>query len=123
MEMVNRTRFTKNFYHCNGINSLPPEMIWAEICTKENDVKIELELHGGFFVHTPYTLLKLHEATCEASNRSPTSPINAFSLLKNQFPAPSTLLPSGPGWLEQIVEDYGFGRYPYFHRVFIRSMA
>ncbi len=28
---------------------------------KENNVKIALELHGGFLVHTPYTLLKLRE--------------------------------------------------------------
>ncbi|GAA0359404.1 sugar phosphate isomerase/epimerase family protein [Bacillus horti] len=32
---------------------------------KEYDVKIALELHGGFLVHTPYTLLKLREATNE----------------------------------------------------------
>ena len=29
-------------------------------------MKIGLELHGGFLVHTPYTLLKLREATCDA---------------------------------------------------------
>ncbi|MFJ7746527.1 sugar phosphate isomerase/epimerase family protein [Peribacillus sp. NPDC097295] len=29
-------------------------------------VKIGLELHGGFLVHTPYTLLKLREATSDA---------------------------------------------------------
>ncbi|MED3624737.1 sugar phosphate isomerase/epimerase family protein [Neobacillus thermocopriae] len=33
---------------------------------KENGVKIGLELHAGFLVHTPYTLLKLREATCDA---------------------------------------------------------
>jgi sugar phosphate isomerase/epimerase len=33
---------------------------------QENNVKIGLELHGGFLVHTPYTLLKLREETCEA---------------------------------------------------------
>jgi sugar phosphate isomerase/epimerase len=33
---------------------------------QESNVKIGLELHGGFLVHTPYTLLKLREATCEA---------------------------------------------------------
>lgn len=30
------------------------------------NVKIGLELHGGFLVHSPYTLLKLRELTCEA---------------------------------------------------------
>ncbi|ASN04606.1 sugar phosphate isomerase/epimerase family protein [Virgibacillus necropolis] len=29
-------------------------------------VKIGLELHAGFLVHTPYTMLKLREATCDA---------------------------------------------------------
>ncbi|EIT86320.1 xylose isomerase [Fictibacillus macauensis ZFHKF-1] len=33
---------------------------------KERNVKIGLELHGGFLVHTPYTLLKLREETCDA---------------------------------------------------------
>ena len=33
---------------------------------EEHNVKIGLELHGGFLVHTPYTLLKLREQTCEA---------------------------------------------------------
>ncbi|MCD7035584.1 sugar phosphate isomerase/epimerase [Metabacillus sp. GX 13764] len=33
---------------------------------EEHGVKIGLELHGGFLVHTPYTLLKLREETCEA---------------------------------------------------------
>ncbi|MBE6183372.1 sugar phosphate isomerase/epimerase family protein [Heyndrickxia ginsengihumi] len=33
---------------------------------EQHHVKIGLELHGGFLVHTPYTLLKLREATCEA---------------------------------------------------------
>jgi sugar phosphate isomerase/epimerase len=33
---------------------------------EKNGVKIGLELHGGFLVHTPYTLLKLREETCEA---------------------------------------------------------
>ncbi|GAE29104.1 sugar phosphate isomerase/epimerase family protein [Halalkalibacter hemicellulosilyticus] len=33
---------------------------------KEHGVKVGLELHGGFLVHTPYTLLKLREETCDA---------------------------------------------------------
>lgn len=33
---------------------------------EDHHVKIGLELHGGFLVHTPYTLLKLREKTCEA---------------------------------------------------------
>ncbi|MFC7391619.1 sugar phosphate isomerase/epimerase family protein [Scopulibacillus cellulosilyticus] len=33
---------------------------------EDHNVKIGLELHGGFLVHTPYTLLKLREKTCEA---------------------------------------------------------
>ncbi|APH06267.1 sugar phosphate isomerase/epimerase family protein [Bacillus weihaiensis] len=41
---------------------------WKEVgnYAKENNVKIGLELHGGFLVHTPYTMLKLREATCDA---------------------------------------------------------
>ncbi|KIL49490.1 sugar phosphate isomerase/epimerase family protein [Jeotgalibacillus soli] len=40
---------------------------WQDIANvaKEHNVKIGLELHGGFLVHTPYTLLKLREATNE----------------------------------------------------------
>lgn len=33
---------------------------------QEHNVKIGLELHGGFLVHTPYTMLKLREETCDA---------------------------------------------------------
>ena len=33
---------------------------------KDHGVKIGLELHGGFLVHSPYTMLKLREATCDA---------------------------------------------------------
>lgn len=33
---------------------------------KEHGVKIGLELHAGFSVHTPYTMLKLREATNDA---------------------------------------------------------
>ncbi|MCL2864680.1 MAG: sugar phosphate isomerase/epimerase [Lachnospiraceae bacterium] len=41
---------------------------WKEIgaLAESKNVKIALELHGGFLVHTPYTLLKLREATCKA---------------------------------------------------------
>jgi len=41
---------------------------WRELgaFAKEHNVKIALELHGGFLVHTPYTLLKLREETCDA---------------------------------------------------------
>ncbi|MEK3889787.1 sugar phosphate isomerase/epimerase family protein [Bacillus sp. FSL K6-3431] len=38
---------------------------WGQFA-KDHHVKIGLELHGGFLVHTPYTLLKLREATCDA---------------------------------------------------------
>lgn len=38
---------------------------WGQYA-KDKNVKIGLELHGGFLVHTPYTLLKLREATCDA---------------------------------------------------------
>jgi sugar phosphate isomerase/epimerase len=41
---------------------------WKEVgqLAQDHQVKIGLELHGGFLVHTPYTLLKLREATCDA---------------------------------------------------------
>lgn len=41
---------------------------WKEIgkLAEESNVKIGLELHGGFLVHTPHTMLKLREATCDA---------------------------------------------------------
>ncbi|WP_088052371.1 sugar phosphate isomerase/epimerase family protein [Virgibacillus dakarensis] len=32
---------------------------------KDHGVKVGLELHAGFSVHTPYTMLKLREATCD----------------------------------------------------------
>ncbi|TWI55898.1 sugar phosphate isomerase/epimerase family protein [Halalkalibacter nanhaiisediminis] len=38
---------------------------WGQFA-KDHNVKIGLELHGGFLVHTPYTLLKLREETCDA---------------------------------------------------------
>ncbi|TMU88301.1 sugar phosphate isomerase/epimerase [Bacillus sp. BHET2] len=41
---------------------------WKEMgkLAEDHNVKIGLELHGGFLVHTPYTLLKLREETCDA---------------------------------------------------------
>ncbi|MFC4023914.1 sugar phosphate isomerase/epimerase family protein [Oceanobacillus longus] len=33
---------------------------------QDHGIKVGLELHAGFLVHTPYTLLKLREATCDA---------------------------------------------------------
>lgn len=38
---------------------------WKEIAqlAEEHQVKIGIELHAGFLVHTPYTMLKLREAT------------------------------------------------------------
>jgi sugar phosphate isomerase/epimerase len=41
---------------------------WREIgkLAEQTNVKIGLELHGGFLVHTPYTLLKLREQTSNA---------------------------------------------------------
>lgn len=33
---------------------------------KDHGVKVGLELHAGFLVHTPYTMVKLREATCDA---------------------------------------------------------
>ena len=41
---------------------------WKEIgeLAKENNVKIAIEIHGGFAVNSPYTMLKLREATNDA---------------------------------------------------------
>lgn len=41
---------------------------WKKVAAiaDEHNIKIGLELHGGFLVHTPYTLLKLREATSDA---------------------------------------------------------
>lgn len=41
---------------------------WKEIgqLAEESNVKIALELHGGFLVHTPHTILKLRDATSPA---------------------------------------------------------
>ncbi|WP_413377584.1 sugar phosphate isomerase/epimerase family protein [Alkalihalobacillus sp. 1P02AB] len=38
---------------------------WGQYA-KDHNVKIGLELHGGFLVHTPHTMLKLREETCDA---------------------------------------------------------
>ncbi|WP_440857945.1 sugar phosphate isomerase/epimerase family protein [Staphylococcus shinii] len=40
---------------------------WRKVAeyAKSNDVKIGIELHAGFLVHTPYTMLKLRTATNE----------------------------------------------------------
>ncbi|WP_243387032.1 sugar phosphate isomerase/epimerase family protein [Bacillus kexueae] len=38
---------------------------WGKFA-QDHNVKVGLELHGGFLVHTPYTMLKLREETCEA---------------------------------------------------------
>lgn len=40
---------------------------WREIAelAKEYDVKVGLELHGGFLVHSPHTMLELRKATNE----------------------------------------------------------
>ncbi|MBS4177856.1 sugar phosphate isomerase/epimerase family protein [Lederbergia citrea] len=38
---------------------------WGKFA-QDHNVKIGLELHGGFLVHTPYTILKLRELTCDA---------------------------------------------------------
>lgn len=50
----------------SGITNLFP--IWKEIgkLAEEHSVKIGIELHGGFLCHTPYTILKLREETCDA---------------------------------------------------------
>ncbi|MDC3415991.1 sugar phosphate isomerase/epimerase family protein [Aquibacillus salsiterrae] len=41
---------------------------WKEVgqYAESKNVKIGLELHAGFLVHTPYTMLKLREETCDA---------------------------------------------------------
>src|SRR5699024_3829331 len=33
---------------------------------EDHGIKVGIELHAGFLVHTPYTMLKLREATCDA---------------------------------------------------------
>lgn len=54
-----------DIYNWQWENKLIP--YWQDIAevAKEANVKIGLELHGGFLVHSPYTLLKLREATNE----------------------------------------------------------
>ncbi|MDR7071838.1 sugar phosphate isomerase/epimerase family protein [Fictibacillus barbaricus] len=44
---------------------IPYWRTWGQFA-KDHGVKIGLELHGGFLVHTPHTLLKLREETCDA---------------------------------------------------------
>ncbi|KYD08659.1 sugar phosphate isomerase/epimerase [Heyndrickxia sporothermodurans] len=65
---------------------------WGQFA-KDHDVKIGLELHGGFLVHTPYTLLKLREATCDAigANLDPShlwwqgiDPVGAIKILAKE---------------------------------------
>lgn len=60
---------------------------------KDHHVKIGLELHGGFLVHTPYTLLKLREKTCDAigANLDPShlwwqgiDPVGAIKILAKE---------------------------------------
>jgi len=54
-----------DIYNWQWENKLIP--YWRDISelAKEANVKIGLELHGGFLVHSPYTLLKLRQATNE----------------------------------------------------------
>ncbi|MDZ6245704.1 sugar phosphate isomerase/epimerase [Klebsiella pneumoniae] len=65
---------------------------WQDIASKirGSGVKIALEMHGGFLVHTPYTLLKLREATSQdiGANLDPShmwwqgiDPVEAIKLL------------------------------------------
>ena len=67
---------------------------WKEInrYASERGVKIGLELHGGFSVHTPATMLRLREATGEAigANLDPShmwwqgiDPVEAIKILGN----------------------------------------
>ena len=55
-----------DIYKWQWENKLIP--YWKEIgeMASEYGVKIGIELHGGFLCHTPYTLLKLRENTCDA---------------------------------------------------------
>ncbi|WJP97980.1 sugar phosphate isomerase/epimerase family protein [Macrococcus bovicus] len=54
-----------DIYNWQWENKLIP--YWQDIAelAKEANIKIGLELHGGFLVHSPYTLLKLRKATNE----------------------------------------------------------
>ena len=55
-----------DIYHWQWEQKLIP--YWKEVgkLAEDHGVKIGIELHGGFSVHTPYTLLKLREATSPA---------------------------------------------------------
>ncbi|EUJ30275.1 hypothetical protein MFLO_10648 [Listeria floridensis FSL S10-1187] len=68
---------------------------WKEIGKLAEDagVKIGIELHGGFLCHTPYTILKLREETCDAigANLDPShlwwqgiDPVAAIKILGEQ---------------------------------------
>ncbi|WP_079527362.1 sugar phosphate isomerase/epimerase family protein [Halobacillus hunanensis] len=59
---------------------------------EEHGIKVGLELHAGFLVHTPYTMLKLREATSDAigANLDPShlwwqgiDPVAAIKILGN----------------------------------------
>lgn len=54
-----------DIYHWQWEEKLIP--YWKEIAelAKSKNVKIGIELHGGFLVHSPYTMLKLRAATNE----------------------------------------------------------
>lgn len=65
---------------------------WREIgeLAEQHNVKIGIELHGGFLVHTAYTMLKLREETCNAigANLDPShmwwqgiDPVSAIKIL------------------------------------------
>lgn len=55
-----------NLYNWQWEHKLIP--YWKEQgqLAKDHGVKIGIELHAGFLVHTPYTMLKLRDATCDA---------------------------------------------------------
>lgn len=68
---------------------------WKEIgeLAEEHDVKIGLELHGGFLIHTPHTILELRKQTSEAigANLDPShlwwqgiDPVAAIKILGNE---------------------------------------
>lgn len=68
---------------------------WKEAgkLAENHGVKIGIELHAGFLVHTPYTMLKLREATCDAigANLDPShlwwqgiDPVAAIKILGNE---------------------------------------
>jgi len=65
---------------------------WKEIgqLAEDHGVKIGLELHGGFLVHTPHTILELRKRTCKAigANLDPShlwwqgiDPVSAIKIL------------------------------------------